>query len=183
MTWGTNPAMTVDVTGVVPESRGCAVRRAGGGPPRSEVHGAGARHADQRRSRSTSSSSARAPTAGSKTCEPRPGSSRAERRAAGAGACRARQRGCPPSGRGRGAGPHLSRGRRRVAAGGMQHVPGHESRQAQARPALGQHQQPQLRGPPGPRRPHPPGQPGHGRRRRRHRPFHRCRASIRSASW
>ena len=42
-----------------------------------------------------------------------------------------------------------------------------------ARPALGQHQQPQLRGPPGARRPHPPGQPRHGRRRRRHRPLHR----------
>ena len=44
---------------------------------------------------------------------------------------------------------------------------------------LGQHEQPQLRGPPGARRPHPPRQPRHGRRRRRHRPFRRRPATAR----
>ena len=42
---------------------------------------------------------------------------------------------------------------------------------------VGEHQQPQLRGPPGARRPHPPGQPGGGRGHRRRRPFRS--ASIR----
>ena len=76
-------------------------------------------------------------------------------------------------GRGRGARPRLQRGRGRVAAVGLQHVPGDEPRQAHAPAALGQHEQPQLRGPPGPRRPDPPRQPRDGRRRRRHRPLRR----------
>ncbi len=61
----------------------------------------------------------------------------------------------------------------RVAAGGVQHVPGDEPRQADTRSAFGQHQQPQLRGPARPRRPNPPRQSGHGGGRRGHRALHR----------
>ena len=53
------------------------------------------------------------------------------------------------------------------------HVPGDEPRHPPARGALRQHQQPQLRGPPGPGRAHPPGLPGHGRGRGRRRPLRR----------
>ena len=60
----------------------------------------------------------------------------------------------------------LHRRRRRLARARLLDVPGHEPRQAGARRALGEHQQPQLRGAPGPRRAHPPRVP---RRRRRHR--------------
>ncbi len=69
-------------------------------------------------------------------------------------------------GRGGGPRPHPRRRRLRLARPGLLDVPGHEPRQAGARRALRQHQQPQLRGPPGPGRAHPPGLP---RRRRRHR--------------
>ena len=47
-------------------------RRPGGGRPGPRVHGAAGRHADARRSPSTPSSSARAPTAASRTCGPPP---------------------------------------------------------------------------------------------------------------
>ena len=55
------------------------VRQPRGRPPGPRLHGPDARHADRPRSPSTSSSSARAPTAGSRTCGPRPRSSRAAR--------------------------------------------------------------------------------------------------------
>ncbi len=66
----------------------------------------------------------------------------------------------------RGARPGLHRRRRRLARAGLLDVPGDEPRQARARRTGGEHEQPQLRGPPGPRRAHPPRLPG---RRRRHR--------------
>ena len=69
-------------------------------------------------------------------------------------------------GRGRGARPGVHRRRLRLAGAGLLDVPGHEPRQAGPRRAGGLHQQPQLRGPAGPRRAHPPRLP---RRRRRHR--------------
>ena len=86
---------------------------------------------------------------------------------------RPRQRHREAAGRGRGPRPHLPGRRLRVARGRVQHVPRHEPGQAHARPALRQHQQPQLRGPAGPRRAHPPAVPRHGRRRRGHRPVDR----------
>ena len=83
-----------------------------------------------------------------------------------AGDGRARQPRREGAGRGRGPRPGVHRRRRRLARAGLLDVPGDEPRQAGARRAGGQHEQPQLRGPPGPRRPHPPRLP---RRRRRHR--------------
>jgi 3-isopropylmalate/(R)-2-methylmalate dehydratase large subunit len=78
------------------------------------------------------------------------------------------------AGRGRRAGPYLQGGRGRVALRRLLHVPGHERRRTRAGPVRGQHQQSQLRGPPGPRREDVPGQPadgcGHGRARGHHRP-------------
>ena len=73
-----------------------------------------------------------------------------------AGDGRARQPRREGAGRGRGARPHLHRRRRRLARAGLLDVPGDEPRQAGARRAGGEHEQPQLRGPPGPRRAHPP---------------------------
>ena len=54
---------------------------------------------------------------------------------------------------------------------GLFDVPGDEPRQAGSRRAGGEHEQPQLRGPPGPRRAHPPGVPRRRRRHRRRRPL------------
>ena len=62
-----------------PRARASPLRQPRGRPPRARLHGPDPRHADHARSRSTSSSSARAPTAGSRTCGPPPGSSRAGR--------------------------------------------------------------------------------------------------------
>ena len=70
------------------------------------------------------------------------------------------------AGRGGGARPGVHRRRVRLAGAGLLDVPGHEPRQARSRRAGGVHQQPQLRGPAGPRRAHAPRLP---RRRRRHR--------------
>ena len=61
---------------------------------------------------------------------------------------------------------------------GLLDVPGHEPRQARRRRARGLHQQPQLRGPPGPGRAHPPRL---ARRRRRHR--HRRPPSPPPTTW
>ena len=118
---------------------------------RAGLHGPAARHADRRRSRSTACSSARVPTGGSKTCgPPRPWSAGIT----SAKACkhgRARQRTGQAPGRGRGTGPDLHGRGLRVARGRLQHVPGHEPRQAGAGRALRVDQQPQFRGPAGQR--------------------------------
>ena len=53
------------------------------------------------------------------------------------------------AGGGRGPGPRLPRGGRRVARGRLLDVHRHERRPARARAVRGEHQQPQLRGPPG----------------------------------
>ena len=74
-------------------------------------------------------------------------------------------------------GPHPAGGRLRVARSVLLDVPGHEPGQADARPALRQHVEPQLRGPAGPGRPHPPAVARDGRRRGGHRPAGR-RAAI-----
>ena len=77
-------------------------------------------------------------------------------------------------GRGRGARSHLHRRRRRLAPAGVLDVPGDEPRQAQSWRALGEHEQSQLRGPPGPGRTHPPRVPCGRRRHGRRRPLRRA---------
>ena len=68
-----------------------------------------------------------------------------------------------------------------MARGRLLDVHRHERRPAPARPVRGQHEQPQLRGPPGQGRPDVPGLAADGRRvgdrRRRRRPAPRCPAS------
>ena len=99
----------------------------------------------------------RAPTAVSKTCAPPPqyakGAHRRRRRRTlvvpGSGQVRAQAEA-------EGLDQIFSRRRIRLARAGLLDVPGDEPRQAPTRRTLRQHQQPQLRGPPGPRRPYPP---------------------------
>ena len=104
-------------------------RRAGAG-----VHGPDRRHAAARHRRSTRSSSAPAPTAGSRTCGPPPRCC-----AAGTVADGVRMLVVPGSmrghgaGRGRGPGRGLHRRRRRVARRRLLDVPGHEPGPARAR--------------------------------------------------
>ena len=95
------------------------------------------RHADRATSPSTPCSSARAPTAASRTCGPRPPSSTAGTVAVGMRAlvvpgCHAGE----GPGRGRGPRPGLPRRRVRLARAGLLDVPGHEPRQAGARRAV-----------------------------------------------
>ena len=71
------------------------------------------------------------------------------------------------AGRGRGPRPDLHRRRRRLARARVLDVPGDEPRQARPRRTVGEHEQPQLRGPPGPRWPDAPGV-ARGRRGHRH---------------
>ena len=67
--------------------------------------------------------------------------------------------------------PRLQGSRLRLARGGLQHVPGHESRQARAGRALRLHQQPQLRRAARQRGTHASGVARDGRRRGDRRPF------------
>ncbi|CAA9276151.1 MAG: 3-isopropylmalate dehydratase large subunit, partial [uncultured Corynebacteriales bacterium] len=78
-------------------------------------------------------------------------------------------------GAGRAGGPARGLPGRRggVALGRLLDVPGHEPGPARPRGALGQHQQPQLRGPAGQGRPDPPGVAAGGRRDRGDRPADR----------
>ena len=78
------------------------------------------------------------------------------------------------AGRAGGAARGVPRRRRRVAVGRLLDVPWHEPGPARARRALGQHQQPQLRGAAGQGRPHPPRLAARRRRDRRHRPAGRA---------
>ena len=71
------------------------------------------------------------------------------------------------AGRAGGARRGLQGGRLRVARVGLLGLPRHEPRHPQTRGALRVDLQPQLRGPPGRRRPYSPGQPEDGGRRRR----------------
>ena len=168
VTWGTNPGQGVPLGGAVPDpddfedESDRVARREGAG-----VHGPRGRHADARHRRSTPSSSARAPTAGSRTCalaaeiikgrHVADGHPPARRTRLGAGAA---------AGRGRGPRRGLQGGRRRVARRRLLDVPGHEPRPARAGGAQRVDVQPQLRGPAGQGRTHAPGL-GAGRRRDR----------------
>ena len=73
-------------------------------------------------------------------------------------------------GGGRGPRPHPAGSRFRMARPVLLDVPRHEPGQADARPALRQHLEPQLRRPARAVRSHPPAVTRHGRRRRRNRP-------------
>ena len=77
---------------------------------------------------------------------------------------------CEGPSRGRGTARDLPGGGRRLAPAGLLDVPGDEPRQARSGRALGQHQQPQLRGAPGPGWSNPPRLPRRrrGDRRQRH---------------
>ena len=71
VTWGTTPAQVTDVGGRVPDPAEFAdPSRAEIGGGRAGIHGPEIGHGNRRRSRSTASSSAPAPTDGSRTCGP-----------------------------------------------------------------------------------------------------------------
>ena len=172
VTWGTNPAWS---------------RRSTAGPRPAAFDDAHDREAATGRSStwacgrtpiatslSTPSSSARAPTPGSRTCGPRPAvlAAAGPRRAAGAG----RARLAPGQGPGRGRGSRrLHRGRLRMAGAGVLDVPGDEPRQAGARANGRRRPRTELRGTPGSGRPHAPGLARRGRRHRRGRPLRQPR--------
>ena len=124
------------------------------------VHGPRRRAAAARARRSTSCSSAAAPTRGISDLRAAAACSRGRKVAGGVralvvpGSQQVKQQA-----RGRRARPRLPRGGRRVARGRLLDVHRHERRSARARPVRGQHQQPQLRGPAGHGRAHVPGQP------------------------
>ena len=162
VTWGTTPDAVLPITGAVPD-------------PDDEPDPARRTQARRmlaymdlrpgsvyRTSRSTSSSSAPAPTAASRTSVPPPPSPAADGRARRARAGRARLGAGEEAGGGGGARPHPARGRLRMARARLLDVPRHESRPADARPALRQHLEPQLRRPPGRGRPHAPDVAGNG---------------------
>ena len=68
VTWGTSPEDVLPITGVVPRPGGLQGRQGRRGAAQPRLHGADARAPGCRTSRSTRSSSAPAPTAGSRTC-------------------------------------------------------------------------------------------------------------------
>ena len=125
------------------------------------------RRADRRTSRSTWSSSARAPTAASPTCAARRRVVRGRRVAAGgAGAGRARlEAGEAPRPRPRGSTGSSARPASSGATPAARCASAMNDDVAAPGERCACDQQPQLRGPPGPGRPHPPRQPADGRRR------------------
>ena len=170
VTWGTNPGQGAPLRRPSPTRRRTTTPRERAAAEKAlEYMGLDGRARRCATSRSTPSSSARAPTAASRTCAPPPTIIEGRKVADGVrmlvvpGSARV-----APAGRGRGPGRGLQGGRRRVAARGLLDVPGHEPRPAGARGALRVHLQPQLRGPAGQGRPHPPGLAA-GRRRHRRR--------------
>ena len=148
---------------------------------RADLHGPGARQADERHLR-------RQGVHRLVHQQPHRGHARGRGRGQEAGPEGREERQAGDGGAGLGPGEGTGRARRpgrdlqgrglRMARARLLDVPGHERRPAGAGRALRLDQQPQFRRPPGRRRPHPPGQPRHGRRRRGARPFRR-RPSIR----
>ena len=175
VTWGTNPAMVVPVTGRVPDPDGMRrAERPRGRRARADVHGPEARHGD----------------AGHRA---RPRVHRLVHQLPHRRPARRGRRGRAGSRSTRSVRAMVVPGSRQVKAqaeaegldkvftdagfewreAGLLDVPGHEPGHPAARRALRLDLQPQLRGAAGPGRPHPPGQPGDGRRRRHRRPLRR----------
>ena len=182
VTWGTSPEQVISVTGRVPvlgEIADESKRRAAARLVR--IHGPQGRREDHR------------PQARSRVHRllhqwahrgPARGGARGRRQARQRQRQRHDRAGLGPgqrAGRGRGAAHDLPRGRLRMARARLLHVPGHESRQADAGRALRLDLEPQFRGPPGLQGPHPPGVARDGRRRR-HRRTLRGRAGV-ELSW
>ena len=178
VTWGTNPGqVAVDrrqhpVPRLVRRSRRARVGRAG-----AHLHGPEARHTDPRHRcrhgvhRLVHEQPDRGPARRGRDL-------RGPHRHGEAGDGRARQPRREGAGRGGGPRPDLHRRRRRLARTGVLDVPGDEPRQAGPRRTVGEHQQPQLRGSPGPRRTDAPGV-ARGRRGDRHpRPLRNPRRSV-----
>ncbi len=130
LTWGTSPEDVVPITGAVPDPESFADPSKRVAAQKSlDYMGLAAGHRDAGRSRSSMSSSAAAPTAGSRICAPPPRWRRAAMSpTASAGAGRARLGAGQAAGRGRGARPHLHRGRLRMARARLLDVPRDESR-------------------------------------------------------
>ena len=150
--------------------RGAARATATGVRQGARVHAARGRQADAGASRSTSCSSAAAPTrASSRPARRRRRAARPPRRAR-----RARCSSCPARSRSsaqaeaEGLDQRVLRRRRRVARARLLDVHRHERRHVAPRPVLGQHEQPQFRGPPGQRRAHGAREPAHRRGGRGH---------------
>ena len=154
----------------VPDPERLRRARATGSPPRRPWSTWASRPARRcATSRSTPSSSARAPTAGSRTCAPPPRSSRAARSPTDTrllvvpGSVRVRLQA-----EDEGLDVVFKEAGAEWRGAGLLDVPGHEPRPARARGAQRVDLQPQLRGPAGQGRPHPPGVAA-GRRRHRRR--------------
>ena len=179
VTWGTNPAQVARIDGAVPDPDAFDdPGRARGGGPGPRVHGPGGRHPAHARCRSTPCSSARAPTAASRTCGPPPTCCGAARSRPGMRALVV---------------PGSHRVKAQAEAEGLDAVftgAGFDWREPGCSMCLAMnpdklqpgragrlHLQPQLRGPPGPRRAHPPGVAGGGRRHRGGRPLRHARGA------
>ena len=151
VTWGTSPEAVVPITGAVPDPDAVADEaRAGADAAHAGLHGLtpGQQHDGHAGRRRVHRQLHQRPDRGHPRGRraSRAGRQRGRRRAGDGGA------GLRPgeaAGRGRGAGPRAHRRRLRVARGGLLDVPRHEPRQADARPALRQHVEPQFRGPAG----------------------------------
>ena len=125
VTWGTSPHGRAPITGRVPDP--AQPRRPRGAQAlaaRARSTWGSRRHAADRASRSTASSSARAPTAGSRICAPPPQVAQGPRAPwCPRGSCRAPAL-MPPGRGGRGPRPRVHRGRLRVARGRLLDVRG-----------------------------------------------------------
>ena len=172
VTWGTNPGQGVPLGASVPDPE--RLRRRGRPGRRRRRRLSTWRSTPARRcatSRSTRSSSARAPTAASRTCGPPPRSSRAARSPTSTrllvvpGSVRVRLQA-----EDEGLDVVFKEAGARVARRRLLDVPGHEPRPAGAGRAQRLDLQPQLRGPAGQGRAHPPGVAAGRRGHRGHRP-------------
>ena len=177
VTWGTNPGQVVDVNGRVPDPADIADpndRKAA--EAALQVHGPAAAAADRRHPDRPRLHRLLHQRADRRPPRRRRRGPRPPRRRRRRGDGRARQRTGQAPGRGRGARQGLHGGGHGLARAGVQHVPGDESRQVGAGPAVRRHQQSKLRGAAGQGRTHPSRLPRHGRRRRDRRPF--CRRAA-----
>ncbi len=174
VTWGTNPGMVVEVTDTVPDPAAMDVpRRPRIGGKGARLHGAGARHADDRGGAGTGLHRLlhqlpdRGPARGGGDRR------RPQGRRLGPRHGRPRLPAGEGSRRSRGPARGLPRRRLRMARGGLLDVPGDEPRHPGRGRALRLDLQPQLRGAAGEGWAHPPGQPEDGGRSRDRGTFRR----------